>query len=445
MTAKSSISRDTLAYWSAQIGVMALNLVTSIFIARRLGAEGKGLVNGVLLAGFMSVNLSNLGVQVIGMYFTGKRPGEIGRTHTLIVILVALIAAFDLIVIALFGERLRALAFEEISWRYLWFAPGALPFMLYYMAAQGVMTGLRRVRELAWFLFMVALVTNLANWAVLAFATSKAAWLIGIWAASQALAAGALAYKIIAQPCGWVRMTLLEIRAGLAELLSYGLRAFAGNFAANFLQKNDQLFISSTGGVVGLGIYSLSSTLSGLAMQPSAALENAGYAQVAGAGRDEAARLARELFRTNFMINGSLALVIVAIAHPLIKYVFGEEFIGGVAPLRILVLGTLAISCARMLALYFSAQLGRPQIPSAIAWVGFVINVPAMWWVVVHSGRGMIGAACVTAGCYGLILVIYLVLFAYQTGLTNPLEFFIPQRRDFARIARLIGDFKSRE
>ena len=96
------------------------------------------------------------------------------------------------------------------------------------------------------------------------------------------------------------------------------------------------------------------------------------------------------------------------------------------------------------MALYFSAQLGKPQIPSAIAWITLAVNAPLMGWVVIKLQSGLVGAAWVTTGSYGVMLACYLVFFSMKTGLFNPLLLFIPQRRDFERARRLVRDVLSR-
>jgi O-antigen/teichoic acid export membrane protein len=431
-----SVARDSVSYWISQVANFGAQFVTSIFVAQILGAERRGVFTAVLLANTLAVNLTNLGMQVVAMYFTGRAPGGLARVHTLLCWLVLAICLGDLLLILLGGGALRERVFGEIPLWQLSLALAALPFSLYFFAAQGVMTGSGRVRELSRFLLIYSLAYSAITIAALFIFEQKVAALLAVWFASQVAAAAVLLWKILQTGQAWVRLAPRETLAGLRELLSYGLRAFVGNFATDLTRRNDQLFILSTGGAVGLGIYSLSSKLAELAYQPSASLENAGYARVIAAPRDEAARLVQDLFRTNFLINGFGVLILIAAAHPFFL-IYGREFLPGVAPFRVLMLGTLMLSCCRMLAMYFSAQLGKPQIPSAIAWLALAVNAPLMWWIVVVKEKGLMGAACVTTACYALMLLCYMILFIAQTNLRNPLAFFIPQRRDLDRARRL--------
>lgn len=432
-----SIGRDSFSYWFSQATNFVLQFATSIFVARLLGPQLRGEFTGVLLANTMAVNLSNLGLQVLSMYFIGRNKEQLARFHTLIVILVAMITVVDFAILLAGGDALRQKLFEDIPLRYLALALGVLPFSLYYFAAQGVMTGLGRVQGLSRFLFYYAISYNLLSIAALVALPWKVGALLTIWLASQVGAALALFIMIRGAGSVWVWLSPGAAARGLAQLLGYGIRAFVGNFASSLASRMDHLFILSFKGTAEFGVYSLSGKLAELVYQPSASLENAGYARVVSADRDESARLVQDLFRTNLFINGSAVILLMVIAYPFVLIAYGREYLPGVAPLRILLMGTLFLSCSRMMALYFSAQLGRPEIPSTIAWLTLGVNAPLMWWVVKHEGLGFTGAASVTATSYGFMLVCYLSLFALRTGLTNPLPYFMPQPRDFQRFQKL--------
>ena len=220
-------------------------------------------------------------------------------------------------------------------------------------------------------------------------------------------------------------------------MLAYGVRAFAGNFATGLINRVDHLFILSAVGSAGLGVYGIAAKLAELIFHPSASLENAAYRQVVATDRRESARLVQDLFRSNFWVNGLATLALLALTKPLVLLFYREAYREAIEPLRALLPGAFALSCARMLALYYSAQLGRPLVPSAIAWLTLAVNLPLMKAVVVDRGGGLLGAACVTSGCYGLMLVVYLALFASVTGLRRPADYFLPQRRDFDRLIKV--------
>ena len=440
-----SIGRDSLAYWFSQVAGFALSFVTSVFVAVILGPEQRGLFVAVVLANTLCVNLSNLGLQALSMYFIGKNPEQLSRFHTLIVILTAAISIVVLAAFGLWGEALRRSFFDTIGWRYLAVALAALPFSLYYFAAQGVLTGFGRVWNLSRFLFYYSAATNAASLAVLGLLPWKVEGLLAVWMMSQVVAAAVMFAMVRRSPCRWVRLSIRETIEGLGLLLSYGLKAFVGNFAGSLINRVDHVFILATSGPLGLGIYGLAAKLAELIYQPSAALEKAGFQPVATSERRAAARLVQDLFRVNFILNGTITLLMVIASRPFILLFYREEYAGVVLPFRIILPGALLLSCSRMLALFFSAQMGKPLIPSGIAWVTLAFNLPMMSWVVLHGNGGLAAAAWVTTGSYALMLTCYLLVFGAQTGLLNPLPYFVPQRRDLDRLATQIRDAIARK
>lgn len=443
-----TIARNTAAFWIAQMGNYALAFVTSVFTAVHLGPEHRGLLVAVLLANTLMVNFTNLGVQTCGMYFTGKSPARLARIHTTLVWIIIGITCLDFLIIGASGGLLRDTVLRrvpglrELEWGYILVALAVLPCSLYSFAAQGIISGQGRVRALSRFLFHFGAVTNALNLiAVIMFPMDRprlAHALIFIWVGLQVVAAFGAFIMLRASGSVWERMRIADFRNELKAMLSYGLRAFLGGFASGLVNRADHVFILSAIGTASIGVYNLSAKLAELVFHPSAAFETASYSRVASASREDAARLVQDLFRANWLVNVLMVCGLAAMARPLIHYVYHEEYVDAVAPLIYLLPGTVFMGGIRMLALFFSAQLGLPQIPSLIAWVVAGVHIPMLWWVLFRLHGGLGAAALVTSGSYGLMLVMMVILFARATGLVNPVEYLLPRKRDWVRLRRLM-------
>ncbi len=462
-----SIARNTAAYWLSQIGNFAFSFIVSIFVARCLGPEHRGVLVGVLLANSLALSLTNMGLQQIGMFFVGKNPERVVRHHALLALMAFLLWVFDFLVFVCWGEFFRHRVFHDLDMGYLILSFVVLLASLYNYEAQGILTGLGRIKMLSACLFGISFITNSANLAVLGLwrgnPEMQLKTLILVWTISQFAGGGLLAFAIFRSSI--MRkgkddadvtprtQTNSDRQSGehvapatnLKDMVSFGSRAFVGNVASIAVNKADQLFVLSGVGAIGLGIYGIAIRLAELIFYASASFENAAYSRIAKAGRDEAARLVQDIFRANFVLDVIAAGIMMICARPFVAWVYGEEYADAVAPLVILLPGTLCFSASRMLALYFTAQLGKPQIPSAIAWGIAVIYVPMLWWFVSREKGGMVAAAWVSTACYGAMLVCYLAIFASATGLRNPMDYFAPRRRDVERLKSLLSPVRSQD
>lgn len=434
------IARDTFTYWLAQMADIAFRLVTTVFIAVHLGPALRGELQGALLANAQALNLTNLGLQTIGLYFTGKFPDRLATLHAAIIAIIAAAVALDAALLCVFGDWLRVHIFGSIPWRYLAPALALLPVSFYVFAGQGMLTGLGRVRQVSRALFYYSAASCAVNMIALMSLADKPETLvlalILIWMTAEATKAAVFFALLRRAGVGLPTVPLPAILREAASMMNYGLRAFVGGFASSLVNRMDQMFILASVGPAGFGVYTIAPRLAEMIFYPSAAFESAGYSRVAGSDRPESTRLIVRMFRSNFLVGLAGAIGLAVVGGPFIHYALGGEYDAAIAPLYIMLPGVLMFSGSRMLALFFSAQMGKPQIPSAIAWVIAFLNVGLLYAFVVRGKGGLVGAAAATSISYAAMLLIYVALFAAVTGLRNVGRFFIPAPEDWALARR---------
>jgi O-antigen/teichoic acid export membrane protein len=435
------IARDSLAYGIAQIVNLATATLTSAVVAVCLGREMRGVLVATLLINTLTVTLLNFGSSSAASYFIGRDRDRLARIHTLLVVFVAAIACVEIALWAIFGSWLyeELLRPAQVSSVHMIVMLAIIPGTLYFLAGHGLMIGLGRVRALSRFSLYLTFAQNLLSVIGMLWLDWQVRGVLAVFVVGQI--GGAVSMHLMLRSSGslWSSIKWGEALAELREMASYGMRVFYGAFAGIVVNRFDQVFIISAMGAAGIGVYNLSSKLANLVAQFAVSLESGGYSRVRKATEaSEAAYLARELFRTTFFLSAAIVVGLMFIARPMVLLLYTVEFADAIAPMLILLPGSLCLSCSRMLTLYFSAHLGRPQISSNVTWVVALIYMPTIWWVVIKREEGLLGAAWVTTGSYGLMLIGLLVLFIRWTGLWNPLPYFIPQPSDFTRAVRLI-------
>lgn len=256
------------------------------------------------------------------------------------------------------------------------------------------------------------------------------------WATIQVLAVSVMLI-ILRQKSGKV-FAPLNFKL-LKRFIKFGFTAYWGNVASNLLTRVDTLIVSNIIGVAGVGIYGLAGTIAEKLWLLSAAMEKASYSKVISADKDEAVFLIQKILRNTLFLSLLGGAVVFVFAHLIIRFLYGSEFMLTADVLRIFLVGTIFFGGCRIFAMYFTGFKGKPQIPTAIAWVMFPIN--AVLCYILTRKFGLWGAVSATAYSYFLMFLIYTTLFARDTGIKNLRSLFIINKEDLKNYWDLVQSF----
>lgn len=400
-----SIARRAAYDFASQVGMQAVSLVAGILIARMFLAEGKGVWQAVMMAATIGTAFSHLGSRAANQYFVGKTAQWASTAHAAAIVLAALSALGCFVLVAALHpsaeDVARATAIPRDQVRLLGWAALVLPLMLYNYGWGGILIGLGRVRALAQFNFFFYLVQAVGWIAVLA-AGGGIGHLLAVWAAAWIAALPVMLWLLRdcpPRPAG--------LGAMLRRMMGYGLVAFAGGLAANVMRFFNKLILLAFGNVALFSIFTTADTYALKFFLHADAMEKAAFASVTAAGREDALRLVCRLVRISLAL-GIVVWIGGGLAGSALLWLNGPQFVAGIAPLWILMLGPIAMGASRLIAIYFSGQLGRPRIPAVLAWIGAVVYV-ALVVAGVKLG-GMTGAAAGTALSHLGLLILYIIL-----------------------------------
>jgi O-antigen/teichoic acid export membrane protein len=130
------------------------------------------------------------------------------------------------------------------------------------------------------------------------------------------------------------------------------------------------------------------------------------------------------------------------LSGPLLRFVYGEKFLGSIAPLRILLLGIVVFSVQKVLANYFIGQ-GRAKWFLRATLLSMAVNVGLNLWLIPLPGWGIKGAALASTISYTLSTLILGVLFVRWSGISW-VDILIPNRQDVAYVGARLGRLRTR-
>jgi O-antigen/teichoic acid export membrane protein len=421
-----SIARKAAWDFSSQAVGQALTLAAGIVLARDLLASGKSAYYAVLLAVLYGTNFFNFGIRSANQYHVSKDPSCAGDAHSASILfaLVSTAAAFAAVWIC---RPFFAFLFERFDpghVRLLWWAAPALPVSLYCMGWSGILVGLGRIRRLAAYNLGFQLVQALGVFAVWAAGGGLLQY-IQVWCVLWA--AGAIAMALMLPDC---RPRLLIGMGFMRRTVSYGARAFMANFAGNLMASASKFAVTGYGGPEALSPYQQADSYANKFFLHHSALESGSFQPVASAGRDDAVRLVCRLTRTSLFLGVGI-WVFGGLAGSLALYCSGKEFYVGIAPLWIMFLGPLLRGGSRMIAMFFSGHIGKPQIPALLDWIAAPVNIILVVYGAKHWG--LMGAACGVSISLAVHFALFIAIFlrhAKSCGLGLP-QLLLVGREDF--------------
>lgn len=366
-----------------------------LLVARLAGPQDRGVVAFVTTLPLLLGYSSTLGLEIANLYLAGSRP-ELRPALTSTSVVVGMVS----------GSLFAALAWAALSLQPQW-VPDATPDAVLALAlgstglittqvaldtaliGSGAVRAANLVRVAIPVLSVIVyasayLVTNEAGAAVATWA-----WVAGRIVGFVLVVAFAAAAIGIAPP----RRTMVAARASLR----YGLPAHVGTLASMPIRRFDTLVLGASRGATELGIYTVAVNAAEVFMYLPTAVSMVLLPATAGRSSDEIRAMVR---RTALVVVGLTILgaaVAALLAPAIVRIVFGQEFVGAVTPLRIMMVALVGMS-VRILANTGLQGGGRQALASGMTVVTLVVVVALDLALIPRFGAE--GAASASAIAY---------------------------------------------
>lgn len=376
-----------------RFGYLIVAFVAEVFIARSLGPSGKGLLATALVYPLLLLPLFELGIRQASVVALGGRRAQesaiVGSVALmwLVVAPLGFVVALSLTRIALPGQ---------VAWLPVILAAMLLPIRLLVAYSVGLALGVGRIDvsnvvTLAPPASLLAFAVGIAFFAGLTLSGALAAHL------AAALTTAGLALRFVVQRWN-VRLRFepetLRAMLKLGFVFALSLALVGLNYRADIailarLRPNREV-----------GVYAVATQLSEILLQLPAALGVVVFARSAGASsRTIFDRRLATIVGFSFVASIVAASFLAAIAGPVVRLVFGEEFSAS-APLLVLLLpGTILVGLFKLIAMDFAGR-GRPWLSVAILAPTVVINIGLNFVLIPPLGAA--GAALASSVAYSI-------------------------------------------
>lgn len=427
-----SFFRATGVTFLAQIVRTIVGLALSVALARLLGAHGRGeYALALAVPGLISI-FAQGGVGAAVAHIAARREYDAGETTGAALV---------------FGGTLGALA-TVAGIAYL-FATGWHPFPS--VGAAVLIAGVATLLSTVPLSVLTSLFLGQERYIaynVMGFATSTVPLLIGVvvlfvgsggafevvlTAAISGLAVLAAATSVI------VRSEPSRIRLWPAKPLVRRVWRFAslsqlGDALAYINYRADIVIVGALTGPRAVGLYAV-----GVALVERLWLLSDGASSVlftkASSSPEGAVSLTGLVARTTLIVNLAASVVLYVAAEPVVRVLFGDEYLAGVRAAQILLVGVTALATARIFSSAVAA-LGRPGICAVVAACVSGTNISLNLLLV--PSYGIEGAAAASTVSYSLTLLVYVPIYARLTS--SPVTSLLAPRR--SDIDAFVGAFR---
>lgn len=417
-----SLVRDILAVFNTKIVVLVLTLISSVIIARALGADGRGLIALALIYPQLMLSIMEGGMRQSATYFLGKK---LAGDNVILGILFVYIAIAGIAGTILVFLLMKYSAGVEFDISILLVSSIILPASLAVSTLRGYFLGKQQIKQfnsVVWLqkLLYVAVVIILyftEQLSVFSLIVTNAA--IALFNAIQAFYF--ISIKLPAKP-KYDHQTFIS-------MFKLGIIYASGFFLIQANYQIDIILLGWLSNTAELGVYALSVQLGELLWQLPAAVMLVLMSKSANSqagGKDIIESVCKSV-RLTLLITIFCCFGLLVVCYLLIVPVYGVEFTGVFSMIAFLAPGLILAPIFKTINAYYAGN-GRPHTSIVIMGCAVVINI-ALNAIFIPTYGG-VGAALSSSISYAIAALIFTLYFAHKEQLEYR-EILLVKQSDF--------------
>jgi O-antigen/teichoic acid export membrane protein len=397
---------------SRQVVAGLLQLTTVVVIARVLGPEGNGQYTVALLLPTMLATLLNLGIGLANVYFLGAAKVDTATVFRAICRLSVIIVTAGLlsgaVCIIFFDNEL----FPDVPVVLLWVALAVFPFSLFQAFLSSIFQGLQKFNVFNLILLTQPIVTLIFVSILALFGITHIGYMLSAYFIGFVVTIGVglakLKTELSTQPSTPHR------NGYIMEALNYGYKAYLSNILAFVNYKVDIFLVNFLISPTAAGLYVVAVQLVERLWLLSQAVSTVLLPRLSELSLDEQRRKKVTPIICRGVISVTLfsAVVLGIFSYPLVFILFGDDYVGALVPMLLLLPGIVALSGVRVLANDIAAR-GRPELNMYFSLIVVVANVSSN--IVLIPMYGLPGAAVATSITYILHLILSMAVYNWLT------------------------------
>ncbi len=422
-----------------RVASLLIGIASAVIVARALGPAGKGEYALIVLIPAFFQLAGGLGLDQAMVYLVARRRRE-SRAIAFTVLVtsvglgILLLGAYA--ALTAFPPYISYLETVRVEAELIWLLILLLPLTLATQSLTAALLALERYRD-----FNIAtIVVPAVNFALLlvlvALLDLGVAGAVVALGCAGVIGLGSAAWLFfMAAPAGPIRWAPSIVRQAFA----FGSRAQVANLAWFVHYRADMFLVGYVAGPAALGFYAAAVGLAEKLYLAPSAIGTVLFPRVAAADRSEAQDLTPKASRYTLWLTIGLSVLLAALARPVVRGLYGAEFLPSVPALWLLLPGMVSLAVSRLV----SADLNGRGLPGAVARINVAaaaLNVALnLWWLPIW---GLAGAAVATSVSYTAGMVLLVQRYRRASGARWG-ELLLFRRSDWADLGWVVASLRS--
>ena len=384
----------------ANLAVQGVNLLCGIITARSLGADGRGLLAGIIMwPQFLAYGMT-MGIPIASVYWLKRRQdisSELAGAGLLLSAVFGLLAA--LVGAIILPYSLHTYPAAAIHLARLWILVTPLELLAVTLIAQAqaadAFSKYNVYRFLSPFsvLIVLAIEKTLGR---LTYSSAAFAYLLGgtpamIWTARWAWR--------------YFRPTLRSPVASSRLLLSYGVRAWGADLLGTVATQVDRVLVVGLLNPEMMGLYVIAQSAAGVLAFIPTAVAPITMPRSTNLSTGDTVALTGRAARATLCLMLLASLPLLFCGDFLLRLVYGHGFAGAAAILPFLIVEAIASGLTSVLSQAFLAA-GFPGTVSMLQGCGVLTSIPLMLWLIPRFGLEGAGCALMLSTLFRLLFVL---------------------------------------
>ncbi|MBI1687010.1 oligosaccharide flippase family protein [Caulobacter hibisci] len=423
---RASFGFEAFTIAVARVAIRLTGFLSSLIVARVLGAEGRGLIAALSVPTSLATTFSELGIRQATAFYLGKRVYTVEQLLPTLLTLIPLAGVVGSVASIAYFEWAHV---AEDQWLIRFLALITIPLALVASYSTGVFLGRERISEY-----------RKASWRppVLKLAILVVfAWMLngGLYGV---MIAGVVGSMLAAGYALFLLRKEGPLRFGFNPEIAKQLQRKGLSYALSLLvlmlnYRIMLILLTRYASLETVGIYSQAVLIAELLWEVPNSLSSLVLSRgVNSKDEREFSLKVVALTRVSFLAAtlGSICLAIVSpFAFPIL---FGQDFADSALLCVYMLPGVVAFGAFKMLNIDIAGR-GKPWATQVIMVPVLALNVALGWWMVVKYGAA--GAAWCSSICYIVATVAYVGLYSRLTGLKLR-EIILFRKSDFLMVLR---------